>query len=282
VSPSDEACAGAPADVLEFASPPELPGLEVLRIDAAARRWRWFHETYSIVVPLMPLRTEWRYRGKTHETSPGIIALMEPGEIHADVRKLDDHEVVRALFVSPPTMQDAARELGVSSAPVSWREAQVNGHDLYGEIVRLHASLEHEATPLERQTRFAGVVERLVEEFSDRRPRSFQHASEPAAVRQARELLHAHWDENVRLDDLVAVSGIGRYHLVRAFRAAVGVPPHAYQIRLRVSRAMQLIRVGLPLAQVALETGFADQSHLARHFTRVTGVSPGRYRQAAS
>jgi len=99
-------------------------------------------------------------------------------------------------------------------------------------------------------------------------------------VATARILLLERWRDNVSLDELVTAAGIGRFRLMRAFRATLGLPPHAYQIRIRVARAMAMIRTGVPLVDVAGASGFTDQSHLARHFTRVVGVTPGRYRQA--
>ena len=264
----------------ELVAAPDIPGVEVLRVHAPARAWRWYHETYSISIPLLPMRAEWKYRNGLHRTEPVTVAFMEPGEVHADVCKLDEHEAIRALFISPDVMQDAASELGAPAGEVHFGVAKVHAHDVFRDCLRLHATLECDATPLERQTRFSGFVERVVEDFCERRPRPSTPSGEPVAVRQARALLQERWADNVQLDELVAASGVGRFHLIRAFHAAMGLPPHAYQIRIRVTRAMTLIRSGMPLVEVALHTGFADQSHLTRHFTRVVGVSPGRYRQA--
>jgi transcriptional regulator GlxA family with amidase domain len=61
------------------------------------------------------------------------------------------------------------------------------------------------------------------------------------------------------------------------FHREVGLPPHAYQIQVRVARARALIATGVPLAEVASMTGFADQSHLTRLFKRIVGVPPGQY-----
>jgi AraC-like DNA-binding protein len=267
-------------DRTEFSAAPDLPGVEVMRVNAPARMWRWYHETYSVGTPIVPMRAEWKYRNRLHRTQPVTVALMEPGEIHAEVRKLDDHEAFRALLISPDLMHDAAAEAGVASGAVHWGEAMVHDQDVFRACLGLHAALERDGTALERQTRFARLAERLLGDFCERRPLLPGPPGEPAAVRQARELLQERWAENVQLDELVAASGVGRFHLIRAFHATVGLPPHAYQIRIRVARAMTLIRVGMPLVEVALRTGFADQSHLTRHFARVVGVSPGRYRQA--
>ena len=264
----------------ELVAAPDLPGVEVLRVDAPSRVWRWYHETYSIIAPLLPVRAEWKYRNGLHRTEPVTVCFMEPGEVHADVRKLDKHDTFRALFISPDVMHDVASEFGVPAGQVHFGVAKVHAQDVFKDCLRLHATLERGATALERQTRFSSFVERVIGDFCEGRPRPSAPTGEPAAVRQARELLQERWADNVQLDELVTASGLGRFQLIRAFHAAMGLPPHAYQIRIRVARAMGLIRLGMRLVEVALHTGFADQSHLTRHFTRVVGVSPGRYRQA--
>jgi AraC-like DNA-binding protein len=73
---------------------------------------------------------------------------------------------------------------------------------------------------------------------------------------------------------------MSRFHLARGFAREFGLPPHAYQIALRVERARALLARGLRAVDVAAAVGFADQSHFARHFTRAVGVTPGRYARA--
>jgi AraC-like DNA-binding protein len=274
------AFASEPTDRIEFVTTPELPGIEQFRIDAVSRLWRWHHETYTVSSPPVPVHVEWRYRSRLHRTDPLTVALMEPGEVHVEVSKADRHERQRVLFLSPGLVDTAAREIGLGPGTVHWREGQLVRADVHGELLRLHAALETDTTVLERQTRVAHVVERLLSEHSDAGPRVQPARAEPGAVARARALLLERWRDNVALDELVAAAGIGRFRLMRAFRATLGLPPHAYQIRVRVARAMAMIRTGVPLVDVAGATGFTDQSHLARHFTRVVGVTPGRYRQA--
>jgi AraC-like DNA-binding protein len=269
---------GLDAGHTELIAAPDIAGVEIMRHDGPARLWRWYHETYTVIVPLLPLRAEWKYRNALHRTEPVMVAFMEPGEVHADVFKLNAHEAFRALFIGPDVLQQAAHEVGAGE--VHFGRAQVNEREIFRDCLRLHASLEDDSTALERQTRFSNLVDRLLGDVCERPTRPPEPSGEPAAVRRARELLQERWADNVQLDELSAVSGVGRFHLIRAFHATVGLPPHAYQIRIRVTRAMQLIRLGMPLVEVALHTGFADQSHLTRHFSRVIGVSPGRYRQS--
>ncbi|TPW64836.1 helix-turn-helix transcriptional regulator, partial [Schumannella sp. 10F1B-5-1] len=66
-------------------------------------------------------------------------------------------------------------------------------------------------------------------------------------------------------------------HLVRVFSRSYGIPPHRYLTALRVDRARQLLRAGLPAAEVAARAGFHDQAHMSRHFRRVLGAAPGTF-----
>jgi len=79
------------------------------------------------------------------------------------------------------------------------------------------------------------------------------------------------------LDQLSSAAGLSRFHLLRTFTNQVGIPPHAYQIRVRIEHARRLLRMGMPSVAAANAVGFADQSHLTRHFKRVLYETPGAY-----
>ncbi|GAB4357303.1 MAG: hypothetical protein Kow0026_17540 [Oricola sp.] len=66
--------------------------------------------------------------------------------------------------------------------------------------------------------------------------------------------------------------------MIRSFRKATGLPPHAYLRHVRVERARRMLLEKMPLAEVGLAAGFADQSHLTRAFKQITGMTPGRSR----
>jgi AraC-like DNA-binding protein len=101
-------------------------------------------------------------------------------------------------------------------------------------------------------------------------------AREAAAVR---DILHGRLVDPPSLGELAALVGTSRFALLRAFRARYGLPPHAYLNQLRVRRARTLLDEGTPAAAVAVAVGFADQSHLSRHFRRLVGLAPGRYQR---
>ena len=108
--------------------------------------------------------------------------------------------------------------------------------------------------------------------------RSPLSARDDRALRIASDYLADRPERNVGLDELAAAAGIGKFRLVRLFRERTGLPPHALQIAHRVRKARRLLEGGDTIADIAAATGFADQSHLHRHFQRSLGLTPGEYR----
>jgi AraC-like DNA-binding protein len=102
----------------------------------------------------------------------------------------------------------------------------------------------------------------------------------PWRLARALALAEARLAEDVSLSDLAEAAGLSRFHFARAFRAATGETPHAHLRRLRCERAKALMAQGdMTLAEIALACGFAHQAHFTTAFRRVTGATPGRWRE---
>ena len=95
---------------------------------------------------------------------------------------------------------------------------------------------------------------------------------------RARDYLHDQFTHAVSLDEIAKLAGLSRFHFLKAFAAQFGLPPHSYQIHLRIERSLPLLRQGVCLSHVAEAIGFNDQSHFIRHFKRIMRVTPGRYK----
>lgn len=103
----------------------------------------------------------------------------------------------------------------------------------------------------------------------------------PSALRRCVEFIETHLEGNLRLNDLAREAGISTSHLIRSFRQSTGKTPYQFLLQQRVERARSLIRDHrVPLTEIALASGFADQHHLARVFRRFTGVTPSGYRRS--
>jgi AraC-like DNA-binding protein len=98
--------------------------------------------------------------------------------------------------------------------------------------------------------------------------------------RRAREFIEARLADNVALVDVARECELSVAQFARAFKRSTGLPPHRYLTERRIDRArLLLIRSDLPLADVAVRCGFADQSHFTKRFRRSMGVGPGSYRR---
>jgi transcriptional regulator GlxA family with amidase domain len=99
------------------------------------------------------------------------------------------------------------------------------------------------------------------------------------ALRTACDYLGDRPERNVGLDELATAAGIGKFRLIRLFRERTGLPPHALHVAHRIRAARRLLERGHSIAATAAATGFADQSHLHRHFRRSLGMTPGEYQR---
>jgi AraC family transcriptional regulator len=102
----------------------------------------------------------------------------------------------------------------------------------------------------------------------------------PRQLRRVTEYIIEHLSETVRLGDLAATTGLSLSQFGRAFKASTGVTPHRWQLNSRIARAQDLLlSSSMPLAQIALVTGFVEQSHFSRVFKTVVGISPGAWQR---
>ncbi|HYO90457.1 MAG TPA: AraC family transcriptional regulator, partial [Pyrinomonadaceae bacterium] len=145
------------------------------------------------------------------------------------------------------------------------------------QYLDLHFALEQPSSSLERQVLLLELLAVLITRFAEQRPRSRSFGLERQAISRARDYLIEHYAENVSLEHLARLAALSPFHFNRVFSEHFGMPPHAFQTQVRVARAKALLREGRAISQVASQTGFADQSHLNRHFKRLVGVTPGQY-----
>ena len=101
--------------------------------------------------------------------------------------------------------------------------------------------------------------------------------TEPRHVALIQEYLRANLCRNVALSELARITGLSKAYVIRSFRRIVGMPPYEWLLQLRVEQARKSLQRGHPISDVAMELGFADQSHFHRCFKRLTGMTPANY-----
>jgi AraC-like DNA-binding protein len=102
---------------------------------------------------------------------------------------------------------------------------------------------------------------------------------EPRHVALIREYLRSNLHRNVRLHELASLTGLSKAYLIRSFRRLVGMPPYEWLLQLRIEEARRRLQKGYRISDLAIELGFADQSHFHRRFKLITGMTPAAYAQ---
>ncbi len=266
-------------ELIEVWRPHDLAELELRRGFGVARPVpRHWHEEYQFCL-IQAGESELNYRGRNLLTPPASLFMVHPGEVHSN-RVHDDNAgcSYRTLFVDAELMRRAATDVqGKETGLPFFPTAVVFDEDLLRQYLCLHFALEQSSSSLERQVLLLDLLAGLISRFAETPARTRSFGLEREAVLRVRDYLAEHYAENVSLEKLARIANLSPFHFNRVFSEQLGMPPHAFQTQLRVSRAKTLLRQGWAISQVASETGFADQSHLTRHFKRLVGVPPGQY-----
>ncbi len=258
---------------------PFLGGLDVLQARFVKQAFaRHTHEVFTVGVVWRGAAAFWN-RGAEHVAPDGSVMLINPDEVNTGHAYAEGGYVHLVLYPSAEQLhtvaeQIAGRSVGVPYFPQSVAAAP----DVAAQLTKAHRALiAPETSQLARETALQDALSSLVTSLAGGRLSPGRVGRERAAVRSARMHLEANACENVSLDDLARLTGLSPFHLTRAFRQEVGLPPHAYQVQARVRRAKAWIAAGWSLAEVALAAGFSDQSALSNQFRRHVGVTPGQY-----
>jgi AraC-like DNA-binding protein len=249
----------------------DLPGVRAIRFDGSTTAFSYYNEVYAIAT-LFCAEGDVVFRGRTYATTSGVVGLMEPDGIFRRGSP-PRPESVNAIHIEPSRMEEAARELDVPSGRVQFRGVVSSSPRLFSSLADFSGCLWRKHTSLEVQSGFAACLRLIIQE----RVGGLLPTADDGAHRSAqivRDVLHARFAERVGLTDLAKAAGVSVFHLPRIFSRAFGVPPHAYQIHLRLAHARLLLGQGMAASQVAAEVGFTDQSHLSRHFQRTIGLTP--------
>lgn len=227
------------------------------------------HDAYAIGRTLSGVQS-FHYRGSKRHSLQGMTMVLHPDEIHDGEAGTTEGFQYRMFYLDPALIQGV-----LGGKPLPFISGGISSDSrLYHATEPLLKAMDASIEPLEEDDALYDLAQALSLVAGQRTRR---RAIDYPSAERAREYICSEFAQNVTLDALSAVSGKDRWSLSRDFRALYGTSPYRYVTMRRLERCRQLMMTGISLADAAIESGFADQSHMTRQFMKTWGVSPGRW-----
>jgi AraC-like DNA-binding protein len=271
-------------ETIAFQRRADFPGVEVRTVESSSTAWRSYSAEFEFLSP-HSWRGEVWHRQRRHPLEMGLVLCAEPGEVYR-ATQVHTPGTRSCLVIDGHVLGDYVEEQGIPREHLHLRAIAPLSEPLRSRLFQLHRALQPGKTLLEAQSCMVSFVAALVKGLRERgtAPRAdlpWSNWSSLAAAR-ARGYLHDQTSQPVDLTALARQVGLSRFQALRAFKRHYGLPPHAYQLRVRVGLAQRSLRAGEQPAQVAADCGFVDQSHMTRHFKRLVGVTPAQYQRVGA
>lgn len=213
--------------------------------------------------------------GKALEyAAAGSLSVVNPGEMHTGEREQGGELIYAALYVPQAALSTMlACQRGERPAI---GQAIISDGDIWRNFAVAHQLvMEGDDAAAAEEAMVLGVS--ILFDRYGTRPLVHAEAEYPKAVRRAMEFFQAYAFDSISLEDASNASGVSLFHLIRLFQRHVGLTPHTYLTQIRIAKSQQLLKLGIPASQVALDVGFADQAHFTKRFKRLTGATPAHY-----
>jgi AraC-like DNA-binding protein len=215
------------------------------------------------------------YRGNSYGVTGRDFVITPPGEVHENWVDSESSISFCGMYVEVRAFHEGSGSVAGRALPFpNIRELLVRDPHIRQRFLAMYSAIERSGSQLEQEEEW---LEFLHFFLSNCCCDNDDTSIEPSAIKRTREYIDEHFAESISLVYLGQMANLSPFHFHRMFCRTVGMPPHAYQTQVRINRAKQLLRQRHPLSSVAFSTGFADQSHLTRHFHRLVGVTPGRF-----
>jgi AraC-like DNA-binding protein len=258
----------------------DLEGLEVCRVVASNHVFPNHAHDGIYAIGLMENGGSWCL-GTGREDAfvgTGQIALINPGQVHSGVPVQQRHITYTMIYVGLDRFVDLARDVCEASDILpEFKRIVVPDAPLFAMLAHLSRLVDKPGRRLQKQSVALEAFAHLVSAYGGVRAPARRTGRQRRAVRRAKEFLSANLEARLSLEEVAAAVGLSRYHFLRIFKQETGLPPHLYRVQRRIDAAQQLLKNGVPFSEVALATGFTDQSHFTNKFRQFIGATPSQY-----
>ena len=268
-----------PSDSVCFHRPPRLSGVELVSVCYRERSFPEHSHDEYVVGAVVGGAELLSVAGRSHRVATGDVLQLHPDEAHANATIGAEALRYHVLYLRDDVVRRFLDE-GDDRSALRFASPVSGDRLLFDAVLAADATLRRDtAGRLEQETALGTLVQTLGRRSPGSADRSVGARAPSDRIASAKAYIDACCAEDFGLHDLAALSGLSVFHFTRSFKKAIGLSPLAYRNQRRIVQARMRLLDGQPIAQVAVELGYADQSHLTRHFQRIVGASPRRYTQ---
>ena len=258
-----------------------VSGLSLMRADFTTHEYPPHAHQAFVVAVTEQGGSVIKSRGRVEEADRAALFVFNPDEPHAGWMGRSRLWRYRSLYLMQSAIDTVAAELGVERLPY-FTENLFRDADLIAAFLSLHHALEAGRDAFHERELLIGSFGRLFQRHGSGGGRILAAPRDDTLLRAAIDRMRSEYRCDLQLRDLAAPLGLTAFQLIGLFRRTTGLTPHAYLTQVRLAAACRGLRCGLPIADIAADTGFYDQSALTRHFKRCYALTPRQFATAAA
>jgi AraC-like DNA-binding protein len=263
-------------EIVSFHRRRELSGVEVRSLKNSKRAFHAYSTDFEFFAPSTWQGEVWHRRRQTL-VGPGMVACAHPGEV-VSARRVVVPGAGNILTIDARVFHEHLSEHAQAAGKLRLRAVAQVSPTLGDKLREVYRVVRPGPSPLEIQSALVEFVHAMLGELvEDSNGEAPSLDSGLRTAERVRECLHFDSSATVDLSTLAKQAGVSRYQALRLFKRRYGLPPHTYQLSVRVALAQKALREGQQAVHVATHYGFVDQSHFTRHFKRLLGVTPAQY-----
>lgn len=229
-----------------------------------------FHNEVSIAL-IESGTSQTEIQNKVYELTDKTFLIIPPAIVHRCNPTNLNNWNFRMLYINPHWFESA---FNIESNHLKFLSIKLHGH-VYSTIIELLNNLEKNTFDIEDESKLLEYMSLLIDVNPICKNYNLINLKQ---VDKIKEFLCHHYLNNITLNNLVEVSGISKYYLIRQFENCYGLSPHKYLTNLRINHSKKLLKTNKLFVDIALESGFYDQSHFTKCFKEYTGITPKKYR----
>lgn len=227
-----------------------------------------FHERYTVSIIEQGVFGENQYIA-----TEGSVVISHPFEMHENKLVDDNTYSFTTYYVNPDVMKFISK-----NRDLYFQEKVIKDPFLFSQLKQISTTI---GQPKNGQPIAQKIIETLTYlEINYGGTKPLRDKINPNFINEVQTYILRNLHSKMELITLANLVNLDKYQFIRKFKGHLGITPFEYISLQRISRAKQLLTKGKPIIDVALETGFYDQSHLCKYFKRYVGISPKNYLEA--